>query len=99
MGISRAGATRRVGAMLHNAASAENYLDGGSRGARRLMKRATRNTRQGSTVGETAIDLRQRQVGARALTGAALLGGVGMMRNRNGSRGGFQSPRGSGRYA
>jgi len=98
MGI-RAGATRRVGSMLHSTTAASNYINSGSRGAKRLMRRATKNTAQGSTARQTAIDLRQRQVGARALTGTALLGGMGMMRNRDGSRGGFQGPRGSGRYA
>jgi hypothetical protein len=38
-------------------------------------------------------------VGRRVLTGGALLGGAGMMRNRDGSRGGYKGPRGSGRYA
>jgi len=38
-------------------------------------------------------------VGRRILTGGALLGGVGIMRNRDGSRGGYKGPRGSGRYA
>ena len=98
MGI-RAGATRRVGSMIHNTAAAERYLDSGARGAKRLMKKAVKNTAAGATARQTAIGLRQRQVGARALTGASLLGGAGMMRNRNGSRGGFQGPRGSGRYA
>jgi hypothetical protein len=98
MGI-RAGATRRVGSMLHNTASAQKYIDNGSRGAKRLMNRASKNTAAGSTARQTAIGLRQRQVGARALTGAALFGGAGMMRNRDGSRGGYKGPRGSGRYA
>jgi hypothetical protein len=98
MGI-RAGATRRVGSLISNTTKAEAYLNSGSRGSKRLMNRASRNTVKGSTVGQTAIDLRQRQVGARALTGTALLGGMGMTRNRDGSRGGFQGPRGSGRYA
>jgi hypothetical protein len=98
MGI-RGQITKGVGSMMHNTAAAERYLDSGARGAKRLMKRAAKNTAAGATARQTAIGLRQRQVGARALTGASLLGGAGMMRNRNGSRGGFQGPRGSGRYA
>jgi hypothetical protein len=103
MGI-RAGATRRVGALINNTTKAENYLSSGSRGARKLYKRASAVPKgqpmlAGDEVQKRAVALRQRQLGARALTGASLLGGVGMMRNRNGSRGGFQGPRGSGRYA
>ena len=48
MGI-RAGATRRVGSILHNTASAQKYIDNGSRGAKRLMSRAAKNTAAGST--------------------------------------------------
>jgi hypothetical protein len=47
-----------------------------------------------------AIAKRQTQVGRRVIGGAVGLGGIGYMgRNRDGSRGGFRGPRGTGRYA
>lgn len=51
-----------------------------------------------------AIAARQTQVGKRTVGAAIGLGGVGMYKNRDGSRGGYRPPstrtaRGSGRYA
>jgi hypothetical protein len=55
-------------------------------------------------VRNSAIRSRQMQVGARYAAGGAALGGVGMYKNRTGSRGGYhgpnmQPPTGSGRFA
>ncbi len=56
------------------------------------------------TVRNAAIRARQFQVGRRYAAGGVALGGVGMYRNRSGSRGGYSPPsmrtaKGSGRYA
>lgn len=53
---------------------------------------------------QNAMATRQAQVGRRATGAAVALGGVGMYKNRDGSRGGYRPPstrtaRGSGRYA
>ena len=55
-------------------------------------------------VRNSAIRSRQMQVGRRYAAGGIALGGVGMYKNKTGSRGGYhgpnmQAPRGSGRYA
>jgi len=64
---------------------------------------AAKGTRTSSNASSramaNAVAKRQTQFGKRVLTGGALLGGAGMMRNRDGSRGGYKGPRGSGRYA
>jgi len=103
MGI-RAGATRRVGALFSNTKRTENFLNNKSPAALKIYQRASARSKGqpmliGDDLQKRAVELRQRQIGARALTGTSLVGGIGMMRNRNGSRGGFQGPRGSGRYA
>jgi len=73
-----------------------------NRGARRnaalktSMPIGMRGTASSRMAAKRASD---QVVGRRVLTGGALLGGVGMMRNRDGSRGGYKGPRGSGRYA
>lgn len=61
-------------------------------------------TRTKSKAAVRAMDLaiakRQTQIGKRVVGGAIGLGGIGYMgRNRDGSRGGFRGPRGTGRYA
>lgn len=96
MGI-KSNVTRGVGSLFYRGSSASKsalrtHMPVGMRGtasSRIAAKRAA----------EQVTAHRQSQIGRRVLTGGALLGGVGMMRNRDGSRGGYRGPRGSGRYA
>ncbi len=103
MGI-RSGAAKRASAFIGMGMSAEDYINSGSRGALRLLDKASKVKKgkpmlTGTEVTKRAINMRRAQIAKRGVAGASMLGGVGMMRNRNGSRGGFQGPRGSGRYA
>jgi hypothetical protein len=60
--------------------------------------------KRAETIRSAAIMNRQVRVGARYAAGGAALGGVGMYKNKTGSRGGYhgpnmQPPTGSGRFA
>jgi hypothetical protein len=60
--------------------------------------------KRAETIRSAAIMNRQMRVGGRYAAGGAALGGVGMYKNKTGSRGGYhgpnmQPPRGSGRFA
>jgi len=65
----------------------------------------TRTTKSAANAAmNAAVAKRQTQVGRRALGASVALGGVGMYKNRDGSRGGYsapsmRTPRGTGRYA
>jgi hypothetical protein len=99
MGI-RARAARGVGSLVHggNAAKAHVLANRAKYGI------AAPGTRTKSKAAVRAMDLavakRQTQVGRRVIGGGVALGGIGYMgRNRDGSRGGYRGPQGSGRYA
>jgi len=110
MGI-KSNVTRGVGSLFSNNNAAKRHVLAnrakygiGASGTRARVQGATKAQRRASSgtaqkAMNTAIAQRQSQVGRRVLTGGALLGGAGMMRNRDGSRGGYNGPRGSGRYA
>jgi hypothetical protein len=111
MGI-RSRAAQGVGSLVHgrNAAKAHVLANRpkygiGASGTRARVKGATKAQRRASSgtaqkAMNTAIAQRQTQVGRRVIAGGVALGGVGYMgRNRDGSRGGFRGPQGSGRYA
>jgi hypothetical protein len=111
MGI-RGRAAQGVGSLIHgrNAAKAHvlaNRAKYGiaAPGTRAVPKGATKAQRKASSgvaqkAMNTAIAQRQTQVGRRAIAGGVALGGIGYMgRNRDGSRGGYRGPQGSGRYA
>jgi hypothetical protein len=96
----RSRAARGVGSLVHgrNAAKAHVLANRPKYGI------APKGTRTASNAASRAMDLaiakRQTQVGRRVIGGGVALGGVGYMgRNRDGSRGGFKGPQGSGRYA
>lgn len=60
--------------------------------------------KRAETIRSAAIMNRQMRVGARYAAGGTALGGVGLYKNKTGSRGGYhgpnmQAPRGSGRFA
>ena len=95
----RSRAARGVGSLVHgrNAAKAHVLANRPKYGI------APKGTRTASNAASRAMDLaiakRQTQVGRRVIAGGVGLGAVGMGRNRDGSRGGFRGPQGSGRYA
>lgn len=95
----RSRAARGVGSLVHgrNAAKAHVLANRPKYGI------AAKGTRTASNAASRAMDLaiakRQTQVGRRVIAGGVGLGAVGMGRNRDGSRGGFRGPQGSGRYA
>jgi len=98
MGV-KSNVTRGVGSLFSNNAAAKRHVLA-NRAKYGIAARGTRNSSNASSRAmSNAIAKRQSQIGRRVLTGGALLGGVGMMRNRDGSRGGYKGPRGSGRYA
>jgi hypothetical protein len=95
---------------------AATYIDSGKGKAPKYLSTATRNydkataagvtfpADRGNTIRNAAIRRRQMQVGARYAAGGVAVGGIGMYRNKGGSRGGYVSPstrapRGSGRFA
>jgi len=98
MGI-KSNVTRGVGSLFSNNTAAKRHVLA-NRAKYGIAAKGTRtSSNSASRAMSNAVTQRQSQVGRRVLTGGALLGGVGMMRNRDGSRGGYKGPRGSGRYA
>ena len=103
----RSRAARGVGSLVHgrNAAKAHVLANRPKYGINpKGVRSATPSTPRGSNAASRAMDLaiakRQTQVGRRVIAGGVGLGAVGYMgRNRDGSRGGFRGPQGSGRYA
>jgi hypothetical protein len=99
MGI-RARAAQGVGSLVHGRSAAKAHVLAN----RAKYGIAAKGTRTKSNAASRAMDLaiakRQTQVGRRVIGGGVALGGIGYMgRNRDGSRGGYKGPRGSGRYA
>lgn len=107
MGI-KSNVTRGVGSLFSNNTATKRHVLA-NRAKYGINAKGTRAGTRGTPVSRgsnassramsNAVAQRQSQIGRRVLTGGALLGGAGMMRNRDGSRGGYKGPRGSGRYA
>jgi len=91
--------TRGVGSLFSNNTASKRHVLA-NRAKYGIAAKGTRTSSNASARAmSNAVAKRQSQIGRRVLTGGSLLGGAGMMRNRDGSRGGYKGPRGSGRYA